>query len=163
MNSIIVFIKDQSQVQNKHTQRLKLSSQARLMWRYIRTNLLSPNLSLLWWKSDCSSALNYTSQVIFFNILDNVITMSSYHGVFCSYMQNILEICLSSILYNYRNLALKIQILKQFWLIKNYSGLNLTSWWWTGRPGMLQFMGSQRVRHDWVTELNWNFTSNVVI
>ena len=29
------------------------------------------------------------------------------------------------------------------------------SWWWTGRPGVLQFMGSQRVRHDWVTELNW--------
>ena len=29
------------------------------------------------------------------------------------------------------------------------------SWWWTGRPGMLQFMGSQRVEHDWVTELNW--------
>ena len=27
--------------------------------------------------------------------------------------------------------------------------------WWTGRPGMLQFMGSQRVGHDWVTELNW--------
>ena len=29
------------------------------------------------------------------------------------------------------------------------------SWWWTGRPGMLQFMGSQRVGHDWATELNW--------
>ena len=29
------------------------------------------------------------------------------------------------------------------------------SWWWTGRPGMLQFMGSQRVGHNWVTELNW--------
>ena len=29
------------------------------------------------------------------------------------------------------------------------------SLWWTGRPGMLQFMGSQRVRHNWVTELNW--------
>ena len=28
------------------------------------------------------------------------------------------------------------------------------SWWWTGRPGMLQFMGSQRVGHDWATELN---------
>ena len=27
-------------------------------------------------------------------------------------------------------------------------------WWWTGRPGVLQFMGSQRVGHDWVTELN---------
>ena len=26
-------------------------------------------------------------------------------------------------------------------------------WWWTGKPGMLQSMGSQRVGHDWVTEL----------
>ena len=26
------------------------------------------------------------------------------------------------------------------------------SWWWTGKPGMLQSMGSQRVRHNWVTE-----------
>ena len=29
------------------------------------------------------------------------------------------------------------------------------SWWWTGRPGMLRFMGSQRVGRDWATELNW--------
>ena len=29
------------------------------------------------------------------------------------------------------------------------------SWWWTGRPGVLQSMGLRRVRHDWVTELNW--------
>ena len=29
------------------------------------------------------------------------------------------------------------------------------SWWWTGRPGMLWFMGSPWVGHDWVTELNW--------
>ena len=29
------------------------------------------------------------------------------------------------------------------------------SWWWTGKPGMLQSMGSQRVRHNWMTELNW--------
>ena len=29
------------------------------------------------------------------------------------------------------------------------------NWWWTGRPGMLWFMGSQRAGHDWVTELNW--------
>ena len=27
------------------------------------------------------------------------------------------------------------------------------SWWWTGKPGMPQSMGLQRVRHDWVTEL----------
>ena len=29
------------------------------------------------------------------------------------------------------------------------------SWWWTGRPGVLQSMGSLRVGHNWVTELNW--------
>ena len=28
-------------------------------------------------------------------------------------------------------------------------------WWWTGRPGELRFMGSQRDGHNWVTELNW--------
>ena len=32
--------------------------------------------------------------------------------------------------------------------------VNSRSWWWTGRPGVLQFMGSQRVGHDWATELN---------
>ena len=36
--------------------------------------------------------------------------------------------------------------------------VNSGSWWWTGRPSMLQSMGSQRVRHDWVTELNWTET-----
>ena len=33
--------------------------------------------------------------------------------------------------------------------------VNSGSWWWTGRPGVLQSMGSQRVGHNWVTELNW--------
>jgi len=33
--------------------------------------------------------------------------------------------------------------------------VNSGSWWWTGRPGALRFMGSQRVGHDWTTELNW--------
>ena len=32
--------------------------------------------------------------------------------------------------------------------------VNSGSWWWTGKPGVLQSMGSQRVGHDWVTELN---------
>ena len=31
----------------------------------------------------------------------------------------------------------------------------LWSWWWTGKPGLLQSIGSQSIRHDWVTELNW--------
>ena len=34
--------------------------------------------------------------------------------------------------------------------------VNSGSWWWTGRPGMLRFMGSQRVEHDWVTNLIWS-------
>ena len=33
--------------------------------------------------------------------------------------------------------------------------VNSRSWWWTGRPGVLRFMGLQRVGQDWATELNW--------
>ena len=33
--------------------------------------------------------------------------------------------------------------------------VNSGRWWWTGRPGVLWFMGSQRVEHDWATELKW--------
>ena len=35
--------------------------------------------------------------------------------------------------------------------------VNSGSWWWTGSPGVLQFMESQRVGHSWATELNWSF------
>ena len=33
--------------------------------------------------------------------------------------------------------------------------VNSGSWWWTRRPGVLRFTGSQRVGHNWATELNW--------
>ena len=33
--------------------------------------------------------------------------------------------------------------------------VNSGRWWWTGRPGVLRFMGLQRVGHNWETELNW--------
>ena len=33
--------------------------------------------------------------------------------------------------------------------------VNSGSWWWIGRPGVLRFMGLQRVGRDWATELNW--------
>ena len=36
------------------------------------------------------------------------------------------------------------------------------SWWWTGKSGMLQSMGSQRVGHDWATELNWTDGPNIL-
>ena len=34
--------------------------------------------------------------------------------------------------------------------------VNSGNWWLTGKPGVLQLMGLQRVRHNWATELNWN-------
>ena len=42
--------------------------------------------------------------------------------------------------------------------------VNSESWWWTGRPGVLQFLGLQRVGHYWVCELNWtdSFQSTVL-
>ena len=36
-----------------------------------------------------------------------------------------------------------------------WNWVNSRSWWWTGRPGVLRFMGLRRVGHDWATELNW--------
>ena len=41
------------------------------------------------------------------------------------------------------------------WLNGHEFWVNSRSWLWTGRPGLLQSMGSQKVVHDWVTELNW--------
>ena len=41
--------------------------------------------------------------------------------------------------------------------------VNSGSWWWTGRPGVLQFMGSQRVGHDWATDLIWSDVILLVI
>ena len=39
--------------------------------------------------------------------------------------------------------------------------VNSGSWWWTGRPGVLQSMGLQRVGRNWVTELNWTEYFNI--
>ena len=47
------------------------------------------------------------------------------------------------------------------WLTRwTWVWVNSGSWWWTERPGMLQFMGLERVGHDWETELN---CSNIYI
>ena len=39
--------------------------------------------------------------------------------------------------------------------------VNSRSWWWTVRPGVLRFMGSLRVGHEWATELNWTETNRI--
>ena len=41
-----------------------------------------------------------------------------------------------------------------------WAWVNFGSWWWTGKPGVLKSMGLQRLRHDWVTELNWGWSWN---
>ena len=47
----------------------------------------------------------------------------------------------------------------RWWMVsptqRTWVWVNSGSWWWTGRTGMLQSMGLQRVRHDWATQLNW--------
>ena len=49
------------------------------------------------------------------------------------------------------------------WLdgITDSTDMSLSDWWWTGRPGILRFMGLQRVGHDWATELNWTELSRL--
>ena len=39
--------------------------------------------------------------------------------------------------------------------------VNSRSWQWTGRPGVLQSIGSQGARHDWASELNWTVVCNL--
>ena len=39
--------------------------------------------------------------------------------------------------------------------------VNSGNWWWTARPGLLGFMGLQRVGQDWATELNWKYGSQI--
>ena len=39
--------------------------------------------------------------------------------------------------------------------------INSRSWWWTGRPGVLQSTGLQKVGHNWATELNWTIDIDI--
>ena len=41
--------------------------------------------------------------------------------------------------------------------------VNSLRWWWIGRPGMLRFMGSQWVGHDWATKLNWKLYLHISV
>ena len=47
--------------------------------------------------------------------------------------------------------------------LNGHECVNSGSWWWTERPGVLQSMGSQRVRHNWATELNWTDLPNMKV
>ena len=59
-----------------------------------------------------------------------------------------------------KNLILAIYRGRDSWMASltrwTWVSVNSRSWWWTGRPGMLRFMGSQRVGHDWAADLIWS-------
>ena len=54
-----------------------------------------------------------------------------------------------------RLVSIASRVVIVIWKQWTWVWVNSRSWWWTGRPGVLQSMGSQRVGHDWATELNW--------
>ena len=47
------------------------------------------------------------------------------------------------------------EVVRCYHWLNGWVWVNSGSWWWTGRSGVLQSIGSQRVVHGWVTELNW--------
>ena len=47
--------------------------------------------------------------------------------------------------------------------LKDMSLSESGSWWWTGRPGVPGFMGSQRIRHDWPTRLYWTELREMIL
>ena len=52
--------------------------------------------------------------------------------------------------------ALQVDQFKDYILTRwTWVWVNSGSWWWTGRPGVLRFMGSKRVGHNWATDLIW--------
>ena len=59
------------------------------------------------------------------------------------------------------HLMQKADSLEKTLMLGKIEGWRRRSWWWTGRPGMLWFMGLQRVRHHWATELNWTDTRSL--
>ena len=69
------------------------------------------------------------------------------------------ETCLKTLLFIMQKYAYKTALVFLTSMSKKDSHYSFSSnsgnWWWTGRPGVLQSMGSQRVRYNWVTELNW--------
>ena len=64
-----------------------------------------------------------------------------------------MTVILLAAIQGYKFLTVKLQGKNRY--IERKGKINFTPWWWTGRPGVLRFMGSQRGRHDWAAQLNW--------
>ena len=83
-------------------------------------------------------------------VMDREAWRAAIHGVTKSrtWLRDWTELNIVSIQYNLMFITTHLTMFSWVWV-------NSVSWWWTGRPGVLRFMGSQRVGHDWETELNW--------
>ena len=107
--------------------------------------------------------MEYSVFIFIFHILNhsNMVLLILFHWfvfVFQSLSQVLLfvtswtTICQTSLSYAISLRLLKFVTSPTWW---TWVWVNSGSWWWTGRPGVLQFMGSQRPGHNWATELNW--------
>ena len=127
------------------------------------------NLSEYWYIIYLNFVFNYMNRIIIF-----------FSGYFCQYPSNMgrVETNLLNRIYTLAAWCKELAHWKRLWcwerlkagregdnrgwdgwmaslIQRTWVWVNSRSWWWTGRPGVLQSMGSQRVRQDWETELNW--------
>ena len=85
----------------------------------------------------------------FSNPMDCSLPGSSIHGIFQARVLEWGAIAFSIICHQEIQIkATRMASLTQW----TWVWVNSRSWWWTGRPGVLRFMGSQRIGHDWATE-----------
>ena len=92
------------------------------------------------------------------------ILMLANHNSFSSLMINFLHEGRASMASVQGNLRFQGFFIKWFCsILWTWVWARSWSWWWTGRPGVLQPMGSQRVGHDWATELNWTYSQCLIL
>ena len=75
-----------------------------------------------------------------------LLQMASFHPFYGWIIFQCIYVCMYVCIYMY---------IYTYFCIWTWVWISSGSWWWTGKPDMLQSMGSQRVGHDWATELNW--------
>ena len=122
-------------------------------------------LDSLWGESELKFCWSFNPHKVLLSLDDHsgnlgLLESMSFHNQFfvqfsCSFMANFcnpMDCSMTCLPVNHQ--LLELTQTQVYWVC-----LNSWSWWWTGRPGVLQFMGSQRVGHDWATDLNWTESS----